>query len=293
MKKIVVSGVQFAIRPNQIEANTEKCLKKIKEAYDQSRPRLIVLPETITTGFVPGMETRKFWELVEPLDGASPRAVKKLARRLKVWVVFPMYEKGRERGRIYNSALVISPQGRLAGVYRKTHPFPGERSWTTPGNALPVFNLGFAKMGITICYEGDFPELSRILALKGAEIIVRPSALLRSFEIWDFTNRARAYDNHVYLLAVNAVGGPDGGGNFNFGHSMIINPIGQKIAQARGTEEIVSAELDPEPLKFITYGTRSPMEFDHLEDRRIELYGDILKHRKSPFEPARRIRYKR
>lgn len=293
MERIVVSGAQFGIKTNQIAENTEKCLKKIEEAYLQDHPKLIVLPETITTGFVPGMPTEEFYELVEPLDGASPKAVGRLAKRLGVWVVFPMYEKGREKNQIFNSALVISPQGDLAGVYRKTHPFPGERAWTTPGDDLPVFDLGFVKMGITICYEGDFPELSRILALKGAELIVRPSALLRSFEIWDFTNRARAYDNHVYLLGVNALGGPDGGGNYNFGHSMIINPIGQKIAQARGTEEIISAELDPEPLKLITYGTSSPMEFDHLEDRRVELYGDIMKYRKSSFEPARRIKYRK
>ncbi len=292
MKKFVVSGAQFAIEPNNIKANTQKCLHKIEEAYKQSRARLIVLPETITTGFAPGMSTLEFWKLVEPLDGPSARAVRRLAKQLQVWVVFPMYEKGKEKDQIFNSALLISPRGRLHGVYRKTHPFPGERSWTTPGDALPVFNLGFARIGITICYEGDFPELSRILALKGAEVIVRPSALLRSFEIWDFTNRARAYDNHAYLVGVNAVG-PDGAGNYNFGHSMIINPIGRKIAQARGTEEIISAELDPDPLKFITYGTKSPMQFDHLEDRRVELYGPILKHRKGPFEPAVRIKYRR
>jgi predicted amidohydrolase len=141
-----------------------------------------------------------------------------------------------------------------------------------------------------ICYDGDFPELSRVLAIQGAEIITRPSALLRSFEIWDMTNKARAYDNHVYVIAVNSVGA-DAEENYYFGSSMIINPIAQKLAQARGTEEIISAKLDPNPLKHVTYGSNSPMIFDHLEDRNLEVYKDILKEAKSPFEPANRIPY--
>ena len=68
----------------------------------------------------------------------------------------------------------------------------------------------------------------------GAEVIVRPSALLRSFEIWDLTDRARAYDNHVYIVACNAVGA-DAGANYYFGHSMIVDPIAHSLAQARGT----------------------------------------------------------
>jgi predicted amidohydrolase len=104
------------------------------------------------------------------------------------------------------------------------------------------------------------------------------------------TNKARAYDNHVYVIAANSVGA-DAGNNYYFGSSMIINPIARKLAQARGTEEIISAKLDPNPLKQVTYGANSPMIFDHLEDRNLEVYKDILKKAKSPFEPAERISY--
>ena len=139
-----------------------------------------------------------------------------------------------------------------------------------------------------ICYEGDFPEVARVLAIQGAEVIVRPSALLRSFDIWEMTNRARAYDNHVYVVGVNIVG-HDLGENYYFGHSMIVDPIACRLAQARGTEEIVFAELDPDPLKYISWGTKSPMIFDHLEDRNASLYRDLLKEAKSPFEPFKRV----
>ncbi len=304
MKRFIIAGAQYAIRPNAIRENTDKAATWIETAVHQHGARLVVLPETCTTGFSPGMPVPEFYKLVEPLDGPSVKAMRKLARDRRVWICFPMYERGKKKDTIYNSALLISDRGRLAGVYRKTHPFPTERidhsrsahtsvgggGWTTPGTELPVFDCGFAKVGITICYEGDFPELSRILALKGAEVILRPSALLRSYEIWDLTTRARAYDNHVYMMAVNAVG-TDAGGNNYFGHSMIVSPIAQKLAQARGVDEIISCELDPQPLKFVTYGAKSPQIFDHLEDRNVKIYGGILKEGRSSFEPARRVPY--
>jgi predicted amidohydrolase len=103
-------------------------------------------------------------------------------------------------------------------------------------------------------------------------------------------NKARAYDNHVYLLAANAVG-PDAGNNYYFGHSMIVSPIAQTLALARGQEEIVSAKLDPDPIKYVSYGSKSPMIFDHLEDRNVAVYKEILQKGKSPFEPYKRIVY--
>ncbi|MGB7094903.1 MAG: carbon-nitrogen hydrolase family protein, partial [Anaerolineales bacterium] len=135
------------------------------------------------------------------------------------------------------------------------------------------------------CYDGDFPELSRLLAVKGAEIIIRVSALQRSYDIWYITNAARAYDNHVYLLASNLVG-PDAAGNYGFGHSMILTPIAWRLAQARGTEEIIAARLDPDPLRYITWGSKSLQNFDHLEDRNLKLYEGILKEARSRFEPG-------
>lgn len=141
-----------------------------------------------------------------------------------------------------------------------------------------------------ICYDGDFPEVSRILAIKGAQIIVRPSALLRGFDIWETTNKMRAYDNHVYVVAVNAIG-TDASGTHYFGHSMIVSPIAQVLAIGRGTEDIVYAELDPDPLKKISYGSDAPMTFDHLEDRNVASYGKVLLRKaRSVFESAKRYR---
>jgi len=294
MKEFIAAAVQIAVRPNDVNYNLEKICFWLKTAVKEHNAELVVFPESITTGFAPGMPLEEFYDLLNYIPGPETDQIGTLARKSKVHVVLPMYEKGKEKNVIMNSSILINDEGEIAGVYRKTHPFPAERlgggGWTTPGKEAVVVDTKLGKIGMIICYDGDFPELSRVLAIRGAEIITRPSALLRSFEIWDMTNKARAYDNHVYVIAVNSVGA-DAGDNYYFGSSMIISPIAQKLAQARGTEEIISAKLDPNPLKHVTYGSNSPMIFDHLEDRNLEVYKDILKEAKSPFEPAKRISY--
>ena len=294
MKEFIAAAVQIAVKPNDVNYNLEKICFWLKTAVKEHNAELVVFPESITTGFAPGMPPEEFYDLLNYIPGPETDQIGALARELKVHVVLPMYEKSKKKNVIMNSSILINDEGEIAGIYRKTHPFPTERlgggGWTTPGKEAVVVDTKLGKIGMIICYDGDFPELSRVLAIQGAEIITRPSALLRSFEIWDMTNKARAYDNHVYVIAVNSVGA-DAGNNYYFGSSMIISPIAQKLAQARGTEEIISAKLDPNPLKRITYGANSPMIFDHLEDRNLEVYKDILKEAKSPFEPAKRIPY--
>ena len=300
MQQFIVACAQFAITPMAVRENVQKAVAWVERAVRETGARLVVLPETVTTGFTPGCPAEELWARVDTLPGPLTEPVATIARHLGVYVVFPTYERGPERGIVYNSAALFGADGELLSVYRKTHLFPTERrsgggpstglrtGWSTPGREPVVVETELASVGLTICYDGDFPELYRCEAIRGAEVIVRPAALLRSFEIWELTNRARAYDNHVYVAACNSVG-PDAGGNYYFGHSMIVSPIAQVLALARGTEEIVAAELDPDPLRYVTYGARTPMIFDHLEDRNLAAYGDILTPARSRFEPARRI----
>ncbi len=292
MQRFTIACAQFAVTPMAVRENVQKAAAWVERAVRETGARLIVLPETVTTGFTPGCPAEELWDLVDTLPGQTTEPVAAAARGLGVYVVLPTYERGPERGVVYNSAAVIGPQGDLLGVYRKTHLFPTERlsggGWSTPGQEPVVVETELANIGLSICYDGDFPELYRCEAIRGAEIIVRPAALLRSFEIWEMTNRARAYDNHVYIAACNGIG-PDAGGNYYFGHSMIVSPIAQVLALARGTEEIVAAELDPNPIKYVTYGATTPMIVDHLEDRNLAVYEDVLTPARSRFEPAKRI----
>ncbi|MFZ5967564.1 MAG: carbon-nitrogen hydrolase family protein [Bacillota bacterium] len=296
MKEHIAACVQIAAEPNQIEANIDKCCTWLEKAVKEYEAELIIFPETITTGFTPNMPVEEFYEMLCPVPGKHTEKIQKLAKAFGVHVVFPLYERGEAKNIILNSSVLIDDTGEIIGNYRKTHPFPTERleggGWTTPGDSTVVVDTKLGRIGMIICYDGDFPELSRVLALKGAEIITRPSALLRSYEIWEMVNKARAYDNHVYMLAANSIG-PDAGKNYYFGHSMIVSPIAQVIALARGTEEIIAAKLDPNPIQYVSYGTKSPMIFDHIEDRNVKVYGEILNEGKCSFEPSRRIPYKK
>ncbi len=293
VKRVCVAGVQIAVRPNDIPHNLEKVVCWFRRAVRETGARLIVFPESITTGFHPNLEPAAFHDLLPRNIESVLAPVRRACREMRAYCVLPTYERGRAKKTIYNSAFLIDAHGAVAGVYRKTHPFPTERlaagGWTTPGYDYPVIPTEFGAVGMMICYDGDFPEVARILAIKGAQIIARPSALLRGFEIWETTNKARAYDNHAYLVAVNAVGA-DASQTHYFGHSMIVSPIAQSLAVARGTEEIIYAELDPDPIKRLTFGSDAPMMFDHLEDRNVRSYGNYLtRHARSLFEPARRF----
>ncbi len=291
MKEFTAACVQIAITPNDPQANITKGVEWLKKAVIEYQAELIVFPETVTTGFDTALTPEELWNLVDEVPGALSEEIQAAARELGVHVVWPTYRRAAERGKIFNSSLLIGPDGEIIGIYDKTHPFPGERrdsgGWTEVGTQANVYETDLGNIGMIICYDGDFPELSRLLAVKGAEIIVRPSALLRSYDIWYITNCARAYDNHVYMIGTNMLG-PDAAGNYYFGHSMIVNPIAWRLAQARGTEEIIAAKLDPDPLRYITWGSKSIQPFDHLEDRNLALYEEILKEAKSKFEPGKR-----
>ena len=291
MREFVAACVQIAVTPNDVQANVAKGIEWLEKAVSEHKADLVVFPETVTTGYETGLTAEELWDLVDEVPGRITEKVQQKTSELGVHVVWPSYRRGSERGEVYNASILIGPDGEVIGVYDKTHPAPWERrhhgGWASVGTQAEVFETELGTIGMIICYDGDFPELSRILAVKGAEIIVRASALQRSYDIWYITNSARAYDNHVYVVATNLVG-PDAAGNYGFGHSMIVNPIAWRLAQARGTEEIVSATLDPDPLRYITKGSDFPQTFDHLEDRNLELYRESLKEARSRFEIGRR-----
>lgn len=270
MKDFIACAIQFWAKPNRPAENLRKISRLIKKAIDLNNPQLIVFPESCTTGFTPNMSNSEFYKLIETIPGPCTDKIGELARKYKTNIVLPIYEKGKIKNQIFNSACIIDSLGNIRGVHRKTHPFPAEKKWTTPGQKAEVFDIDVCKIGVVICYEGDFPEVSRLLVLKGAEVLIRPAALLRSIEIWDSTNKARAYDNNVYVIATNAIG-TDAGGNHFFGHSSIISPIAEKLVQAYSDEEIIFSKITQEAYKYVSYGSKYPMLFNHIKDRNIDV----------------------
>ena len=289
MKTFTAAAIQIAplsepLTERSIASNLSKAVTFIERCAADTGASLIVLPETVSTGFSPACSPEELWDLVDVIPGKLTTPIQEVAKRLGVHIVHATYERGPDRGIVYNSSMIILPNGEIAGVYRKTHPFCAELlsqgGWVVPGNDVCVVDTELGKIGMVICFDGDFPELSRIQAIQGAEIIVRPSALLRSADIWELTNRARAYDNHVFMVSANAVG-IDPAGTIYFGNSMIVTPIAEVIAKGSSHESWISAVLDPSrAMSSLTPGSSVSQPFDHLADRNLALlekYSDLLK----------------
>lgn len=280
---IQISPVPGPLTAESVDANIAKALDFVERCVSSTGAELVVLPETVTTGFTPGVTPEELWDLMDGVPGRTTEPFADLAKRLGIHLIHTTYERGERRGEVFNTSILISPEGAVLGRYRKTHPFCTELKsrggWVTPGDQVVVIDTSLGKIGMIICFDGDFPELSRIQALLGAQIIARPSALLRSADIWELTNRARAYDNHVFVIGANAVGA-DPAGVLYFGNSMIVSPIAEVIARAATHEGWVSARLDPDTaMASLTPGSSVEQSFDHLADRNLELlknYADIL-----------------
>ncbi len=293
MRAFTAAAVQIAPAPGPltaeaIKSNVEKCVEYVERCVDATGAELVVLPESATTGFTPGLPAEALWDLVAEIPGPLTEPVQQTARRLGVHVVIGSYQRGPERGTVRNTAALIGPSGEVLGAYHKTHVFCGEGraegGWVTPGDEAVVVDTELGRIGLIICFDGDYPELARIEAVRGAEVICRPSALLRSADIWELTNRARAYDNHVYLVGANAVGA-DPAGVLYFGNSMIVTPIAEVVARAATHECWVSARLDPATaLGSLTPGSNVPQRFDHLADRNLAL---VERHLDDLRRPAR------
>lgn len=276
-----------------VEQVLREAARLARRCVEDTGAELLVFPESATTGYTTGLDRGALWDLVSEVPGATTEAVSELAAALGVTIVWGTYERGEERGTVYNSAVTIGPDGRVLGCYRKTHLYVVEHEaaggWVTAGDEAVVVAAPPARIGHTICFDGDFPELSRINAVLGAEVVVRPSAFLRSADIWELTTRARAYDNHCYVVAANAVG-QDAGGAHYFGNSLVVGPTGAVLARATSQPGWISARLDPQALRTISPGSSVPQVFDHVEDRNLDLYrryrGELDRPASAPFDHA-------
>ncbi len=199
----------------------------------------ILFPELFLTGYT---VWDRLAELAEPLEGPSIRRLADLAGRFRLAVVCGFPER-RPGFRPYNSACVIGPDGTVVGAYRKTHMFDREPEFFSPGEALPVFDTPFGPVGVAICYDLEFPEVARILALQGARIILNPTANMEPYAEYQAVYlRARAMENGIHIAAANTVG--DDGTYAYFGESAAVDPRGRVLCRAERGEELLSAEID-------------------------------------------------
>lgn len=268
-----VGVAQIEPKLGEPERNLETCLARVEEAAAAGCV-LLVLPECSISGYVleSAEEAARY---AEEIPGRSTEALAEACRRLGVHCVLGLLE--REGDQLRNSAVLIGPEG-LVGRYRKTHlPFLGVDRFTVPGDEAEVFETAIGRIAIEICYDLRFPELTRALALEGAELIAQPTNWpLAARPMAEFVTRARAAENRVYLLTANRCG-TERWASF-CGWSQIVDPSGRRLAEAgEAGEALLTAEVDLEEARTKDLipkpGQYEMRLFDH---RRPELYGALV-----------------
>ena len=232
---------------------------------------MAVFPECSLTGYA--LTPQEMEQVAEPIPGPSTVELGSLCQQTGISIVVGGIERD-PMGGFFNSATFISPGGVL-GIYRKSHlPFLGVDRYLAAGDQLiePLSNP-YGKFGILICYDFRFPEPIRILALRGSQAILLPTAWPASASLYpDFLARARAAENRVYIIAANHMGDER---ELEFlGRSLIVAPDGTILAEASANEEqIILADIDPtlsESKKLVNLP--GEYELDLFGDRRPELY---------------------
>lgn len=229
-------------------ANKEINLSKVESlmAGIDAKVTIACLPELFNTGYDLDALGERIFDLAEPVpQGETTQRLASLARKHNVAVVAGLIEQEpRVTGLLYDTTLLIDSQGELVGRYRKSHLYPAEHRYFLPGDDLPVFELDGIRVGVAICFEAAFPPIFSTLAMRGAQLVLNPSAVPVGYEyLQDLRTRARAQDNQYFVVAVNHVGSE---GSVTYcGRSQAAGPHGEVITLASGDrEQVVLAELD-------------------------------------------------
>jgi N-carbamoylputrescine amidase len=273
-------------------ASVDRPLEEVKQAMMDKHEQYIAdaaqrgsqitcLQEIFYGPYFCAEQQTRWYDFTEHIpDGPTIRRMQELARKHNMALIVPIYEVEQE-GLYYNTAAVIDRTGNYLGKYRKNHiphVAPGfwEKFYFRPGNlGYPTFDLGFARIGVYICYDRHFPEGARALGLNGAEIVFNPSATVAGLSeyLWKLEQPAHAVANGYFIGAINRVGteAPWNIGHF-YGSSYFCDPRGQILAQAsREDDEVLVADLDLDQIKQV----RQTWQF--FRDRRPDSYEDLVK----------------
>jgi deaminated glutathione amidase len=225
---------------------------RLVRAAAADRAELVCLPEKWT---VLG-DSEALQNGAEPLDGPSLSAARGWARELDIHLLAgSIAERVEGQDRLSNTSVLIGPQGEDLAVYRKIHMFDVEVEGVTyreseneeAGDEIVVAPLAELQLGLSVCYDLRFPELYRILAVRGAQVVGVPSAFTSPTgrAHWEILLRARAIENQLFVIAANQIGKAPPHYD-SYGHSMIVDPWGEVLAEAPDQECFVAADLDLE-----------------------------------------------
>ncbi|WQV06173.1 carbon-nitrogen hydrolase family protein [Helicobacter pylori] len=257
-KRILKTAViQMQSKPYALNENLQLALNLAKEAHNKGA-NLIILPELFDSGYCVndqdnalGIDFKTLKHGEKTLKNETLRALSGFAKSNKVHVVACSIEKTNQK--LYDSAYIVSPEGKIVGKHRKIYLWDDEKSRFKRGKKYGIFTLDFgdfsAKVGLQICYEIGFGVGANILALQGAEILIYPSAFgkARAYN-WDLLSKARALENGCFVCACNHSGeeaNPKLKQTLEFaGDSRVVAPNGKIIAQATKFNEVIIADLD-------------------------------------------------
>ena len=288
VKKVKIGIIQSKISDN-IELNIISAIKSIKKAASK-KARIICLPELFLSTYFCQTENHSNFKLAEKIPGKITNIFSNLANELGVILILSLFEK-RTSGFYHNTSIVINEIGKILTKYRKMHipDDPGyyEKFYFTPGDlGFKSVKTKFGKIGPLICWDQWFPEAARLTALKGAQIIIYPTAIgwhpkekkkfgKSQLDSWITMQKSHAIANGTFVVAINRVGTErKGRKKIEFwGNSMVINPSGQIIGKlSNNKQQILIREIDYKKID----NAREHWPF--LRDRRIDFYKGILKN---------------
>lgn len=256
------SLIQIGVDEDESVDSRRRRVAALVRAQDDAD--LVVLPELWTTG---AFAFESFAEAAEPLEGATYEAMAKAASDTGVWLHAGSIPERDPDGTLYNTSLVFSPTGDLAAAYRKIHRFgfdKGEAVLMGAGSDLVTLRLPETTIGIATCYDLRFPELFRGLVDAGAEMFVLSAGWPeRRRSHWTLLAQARAVENQAYVLACGTAG--THAGVPQAGHSIVVDPWGEVLAEAGPDEEVLTVDLDP------TRVATTREQFPALKDRLLGL----------------------
>ena len=291
MTRIIRAGIVQQSCSTDIKTNLEKLHRNIA-SLAQAGANLVVLQELHNTPYFCQTEDTSLFDLAEPIPGPSTGFYSEIASAYHIVLVTSLFER-RAPGLYHNTAVVFDTDGSIAGIYRKMHipddPAYYEKFYFTPGDiGFEPIQTSIGKLGVQVCWDQWYPEGARLMALKGAEILIYPTAIgwestdtqeekLRQIGAWITVQRGHAVANGLPVIAVNRVGlEPDPSGQTNgilfWGNSFVTGPQGELLAQASNTKEenlIVDIDMDR------SENVRRWWPF--LRDRRIDEFENLTR----------------
>jgi predicted amidohydrolase len=282
--------LQYGSKLGDVEFNLDRLIKAMNKLCVGDGADVIVTPELYLPGY---MSRDMFFQIAEPISGRTISRLVLEARRRNCHVITGFAERNNETHVLYNTAVAVGPDGVLA-VYRKRHlpsygVFDEYRYFGIGKGDIPVININGHRVGIAICYDAFYPEVSRVMMLKGAEVHVYISAAPDMSRLhFETFMVARALENVAYTVYVNTVGQYDGLGFF--GGSHVVNPLGNVLVKAKYYEEDVKS-VEIEPSDVVNYRSHRPILKD-LDPSDMELVVKALNDYVNPRLPLIRAESK-